>query len=172
MGHGIVRCYCVSLLSFGYFFKFDFGFRNIVNSVCYFGMKQLKISPTSYLNLAYQPKATHCEPVWLLDPSNDPTWYGGWSGGKCVLIQSYDSATLNLCLFVSFGFEVVTIWFGISIVPFVGRGYAGVIAFIPATVGAILVNALPSHNKVGLLLSYWVSSKFLSTFNVLSHDHV
>jgi hypothetical protein len=55
--------------------------------------------------------------------------------------------------------EVVTIWFGVSIVRFVGRGYAGVLAFIPATVGAILVNTLPSSNKIGLLFSYWVSSK-------------
>lgn len=62
--------------------------------------------------------------------------------------------------------EIVTIWFGISIVPFVGRGYAGVIAFIPATVGAILVNALPSHNKVGLLLSYWVSIFAISPFAI------
>jgi MFS transporter, ACS family, allantoate permease len=81
-------------------------------------------------------------------------------------------ATLNLCRFISLALKVVTIWFGVSIVPFVGRAYAGVIAFIPATVGAILVNALPSHNKVGLLCSYWVSSKFLFTFKVLDHDDV
>lgn len=54
---------------------------------------------------------------------------------------------------------VVTIWSGVALVSYVGRGYAGAIVFIPAILGALLVNCLPSENKIGLLFSYWVSSK-------------
>jgi hypothetical protein len=46
----------------------------------------------------------------------------------------------------------------------IGRGYAAVLMFIPALVGAILVNALSSQNKVGLLMSYWISSELGSSF--------
>ena len=41
----------------------------------------------------------------------------------------------------------------------IGRGYAALLMFIPALVGAVLVNTLSSQNKVGLLVSYWISSE-------------
>lgn len=52
------------------------------------------------------------------------------------------------------------IWFAVNVAStrLVGRGYAGALMYVPAIVGALLVNLLPSHNKVGLLFSYWVSS--------------
>ena len=40
----------------------------------------------------------------------------------------------------------------------IGRGYAGAMMFIPAILGAILLNALPQHKKIGLLFSYWLTS--------------
>lgn len=43
--------------------------------------------------------------------------------------------------------------------PQLGIAYSGVLLYIPAILGAVLVNTLPSHNKVGLLFSYWVSSE-------------
>lgn len=43
--------------------------------------------------------------------------------------------------------------------PRIGRAYAGVLMYIPAILGAILVSALPFSNKVGLLFSYWISSE-------------
>ena len=46
----------------------------------------------------------------------------------------------------------------------IGRGYAGAMMFIPAILGAILLNALPQHNKIGLLFSYWLTS-VLCRFN-------
>ncbi|KAJ7286130.1 major facilitator superfamily domain-containing protein [Mycena rebaudengoi] len=54
---------------------------------------------------------------------------------------------------------IVTIWFGVTIAAYkpIGRAYAGVIMFMPAILGSILVNTLPSHNKIGLLFSYWLS---------------
>ncbi|KAF8891290.1 major facilitator superfamily domain-containing protein [Infundibulicybe gibba] len=55
--------------------------------------------------------------------------------------------------------EILVIWLGVTLASQkrVGRAYAAAIMFIPAILGAILVNALPSHNKIGLLFSYWVS---------------
>lgn len=60
-------------------------------------------------------------------------------------------------------FSVLTIWFGVTLASqrAIGRGYAAILMFIPALLGAILVNTLPSHNKVGLLFSYWISSELL-----------
>lgn len=51
-----------------------------------------------------------------------------------------------------------------------GRGYTAVLCYIPAILGEVLVNILSSHNKVGLLFGYWVSSKDfpLSLFSIIS----
>lgn len=56
---------------------------------------------------------------------------------------------------------VLTIWLGVTLAAqrVIGRGYAAAIMFGPALLGALLVNKLPSHDKVGLLFSYWVSSE-------------
>ncbi|PPQ93270.1 hypothetical protein CVT25_015268 [Psilocybe cyanescens] len=55
--------------------------------------------------------------------------------------------------------EIVTIWLGVTLASrrSIGRGYAAALMFIPALLGTILVNKLPSHDKVGLLFSYWSS---------------
>jgi len=37
--------------------------------------------------------------------------------------------------------------------------------FVPALLGSILVSKLPSHDKVGLLFSYWISSKPIFILN-------
>uniref|UniRef100_A0A0W0GE50 Major facilitator superfamily (MFS) profile domain-containing protein n=1 Tax=Moniliophthora roreri TaxID=221103 RepID=A0A0W0GE50_MONRR len=55
--------------------------------------------------------------------------------------------------------EIVTIWVGVILATSkLGRGYAGILMFIPAILGCLLVNLLPSHMKVGLLFGYWLSS--------------
>lgn len=61
---------------------------------------------------------------------------------------------------------VLTIWLGVTLASqrSIGRGYAAALMFIPALLGAILVQKLPSHDKVGLLFSYWISSKSCSSF--------
>jgi ACS family allantoate permease-like MFS transporter len=58
------------------------------------------------------------------------------------------------------GSPVISIIVGVSLasVPVLGRAYSGVLIYAVAITGAILVNTLPSHNKIGLLISYWVSS--------------
>jgi hypothetical protein len=57
--------------------------------------------------------------------------------------------------------SVLTIWLGVTLASqrAIGRGYAAALMFIPAFVGAVLVNTLASHHKVGLLVSYWISSE-------------
>jgi MFS family permease len=48
-----------------------------------------------------------------------------------------------------------------------GRGYIAALFIIPSIVGSILVNTLPSHNKVGLLVSYWMSIFVFSALVIL-----
>ncbi|KAJ7632864.1 major facilitator superfamily domain-containing protein [Roridomyces roridus] len=64
--------------------------------------------------------------------------------------------------------EILTIWAGVVLAGYkpIGRAYAGVIMFIPAILGAILVNTLPSHNKVGLLFSYWLTIFAITPFAI------
>lgn len=47
-----------------------------------------------------------------------------------------------------------------------GRAYSGAIAYCVAIFGSILVNTLPSHDKVGLLFSYWISITSIAPFVV------
>ncbi|KDR73634.1 hypothetical protein GALMADRAFT_251402 [Galerina marginata CBS 339.88] len=65
--------------------------------------------------------------------------------------------------------EILTIWLGVTLASrrSIGRGYAAVIMFIPALLGTILVNKLPSHDKVGLLFSYWISIFVFTPFVIL-----
>ena len=59
--------------------------------------------------------------------------------------------------------SVITIWIGVTLASqrAIGRGYAAFLMFIPALVGAVLVNTLSSQNKIGLLVSYWISSELV-----------
>lgn len=56
---------------------------------------------------------------------------------------------------------VVIVWSGVTFASHrsVGRGYAGALYYIPAVIGAILVMTLPSSNRIGLLFSFWTTSK-------------
>lgn len=91
----------------------------------------------------------------------------GFSPIKTTLLGCVDgvveSTHLSACLIpLLIHCLVVTIWFGVVLASHkkVGRGYAGVIMYAPAILGAILVNTLPFNNKVGLLFSYWLTSMF------------
>jgi len=48
-----------------------------------------------------------------------------------------------------------------------GRAYSGALAYAVSILGAILVNALPSRDKVGLLFSYWISITDIAPFVVM-----
>ncbi|KAF5389882.1 hypothetical protein D9757_003557 [Collybiopsis confluens] len=64
--------------------------------------------------------------------------------------------------------EILSIWLGISLagVKGIGRAYAGIIIYIPGLFGALLVNLLPSHMKVGLLFGYWLSIFAIAPFAI------
>ncbi|KAG6327518.1 hypothetical protein ID866_11571 [Astraeus odoratus] len=64
--------------------------------------------------------------------------------------------------------EILTIWFGVALASrkYIGRAYAGVLMYIPAVAGTILVSVLPFSDKVGLLFSYWICSERLVFFPV------
>ncbi|CCM02234.1 uncharacterized protein FIBRA_04314 [Fibroporia radiculosa] len=52
-----------------------------------------------------------------------------------------------------------------------GRAYSAALAYAVAILGSILVNALPSSDRVGLLFSYWISSAYrFSLTRLLSRD--
>ncbi|PFH54129.1 hypothetical protein AMATHDRAFT_38116 [Amanita thiersii Skay4041] len=65
--------------------------------------------------------------------------------------------------------EIVVIWAGVMLASFpkIGRAYAGVLMFIPAILGAILVNTLPFSNKIGLLFSYWLNIFGITPFVIV-----
>ncbi|RPD66615.1 MFS general substrate transporter [Lentinus tigrinus ALCF2SS1-7] len=48
-----------------------------------------------------------------------------------------------------------------------GRAYSGFLAYCVAILGSILVNALPSDDRVGLLFSYWISITSIAPFVVM-----
>ncbi|KAF7440591.1 hypothetical protein PC9H_000937 [Pleurotus ostreatus] len=64
--------------------------------------------------------------------------------------------------------EIVTIFLGVTMASYWtgGRGYTAALFYIPAILGEVLVNTLPSHNKVGLLFGYWVSIFAITPFPI------
>jgi len=64
--------------------------------------------------------------------------------------------------------EILTIFLGVTLAsqPYIGRAYAGVLMYVPAILGAILVSTLPFSDKVGLLFSYWISIFAITPFPV------
>ncbi|KAF9077162.1 MFS general substrate transporter [Rhodocollybia butyracea] len=64
--------------------------------------------------------------------------------------------------------EILSIWLGISLagVTGIGRAYACTMLYIPCLLGALLVNLLPSHLRVGLLFGYWLSIFAFAPFAV------
>jgi MFS family permease len=47
------------------------------------------------------------------------------------------------------------------------RGYIAALTIVPSIVGSVLVNSLPSHAKVGLLISYWISIFVFASLAIL-----
>ncbi|KIK59493.1 hypothetical protein GYMLUDRAFT_669072 [Collybiopsis luxurians FD-317 M1] len=64
--------------------------------------------------------------------------------------------------------EILTIWLGVSLAGMkcIGRAYACIILYIPGLLGALLVNLLPSHMKVGLLFGYWLAISPIAPFAI------
>ncbi|KAK0211108.1 major facilitator superfamily domain-containing protein [Desarmillaria ectypa] len=87
-----------------------------------------------------------------------------------LIVKQFGFSTIQTTLIgcVDGVVEILTIWLGITLASLkpVGRGYAGVLMYIVAILGALLVNLLPSSNKVGLLFSYWVSIFAIAPFPI------
>ncbi|KAH7920140.1 MFS general substrate transporter [Leucogyrophana mollusca] len=64
--------------------------------------------------------------------------------------------------------EILTIFLGVTLASqkVIGRAYAGVLMYVPAILGAILVSALPFSNTIGLLFSYWISIFAIAPFTI------
>ena len=113
---------------------------------------------------ADEPKATYCERIRLYPPSNHTARMCRWSFRKYVF-NFYEQATVPIH---TVKISVITILLGVTLASqrAIGRGYAAVLMFIPAFIGAVLVNTLPSQHKIGLLISYWISSELVSTMMI------
>ncbi|KAG5645599.1 hypothetical protein DXG03_005737 [Asterophora parasitica] len=70
----------------------------------------------------------------------------GYTIGQTTLLGTVDGAV-----------QILTILSGVYLVRYVGHAYAAVACYVPAFIGSILLNTLPSTNKIGLLFSYWTS---------------
>jgi hypothetical protein len=57
--------------------------------------------------------------------------------------------------------EIVTIFTGVTLASRIpnSRAWVGIAYIVPNVLGALLVNLLPWHDKVGLLFSFWLSGK-------------
>ncbi|KAJ6626487.1 MFS general substrate transporter [Mycena sp. CBHHK59/15] len=77
-----------------------------------------------------------------------------------IIVSSFGFSTLQTTLLgcVDGVVEIATIWTGVRIAArYDSRAYVAFAYFIPNVLGAILVNALPWSDKVGLLFSVWLT---------------
>lgn len=105
--------------------------------------------------VAHQSTANHCQPVRFHPNPNHAPWLRRRRGRKyipCSLSSSRFTNIIPSC-------AVITIYVCVNLASRFknSRGYVAAGAFIPSIIGAILVNTLPSHDRVGLLISYWIS---------------
>lgn len=118
----------------------------------------------------------------FLETIKDPkTWLMAFFAGSANIVNSltnqrqlivaqfgFDAIQTTLLGCVDGGVEILTIWLGVVLAtqPSIGRSYAGVLMYIPAILGSILVSALPFSNKIGLLFSYWISIFAIAPFTI------
>lgn len=132
--------------------------RNIVNSV-----RSCLITRASILNTNVSQLTNQRQLIVAQFGFNDiqTTLLGCVDGG----VESMSFFVLYDTFLISLYDVVLTIWLGVVLASqaSIGRSYAGVLLYIPAILGSILVSALPFSNKIGLLFSYWISSKHVSS---------
>ncbi|KAG1754358.1 major facilitator superfamily domain-containing protein [Suillus lakei] len=118
----------------------------------------------------------------FLETIKDPkTWLMAFFAGSANIVNSLTNQ--RQLIVAQFGFndiqttllgcvdgavEILTIWLGVVLASqhSIGRSYAGVLMYIPAILGAILVSTLPFSNKIGLLFSYWISIFAIAPFTI------
>ncbi|KAG0705125.1 major facilitator superfamily domain-containing protein [Suillus ampliporus] len=124
----------------------------------------------------------HFKREQFLETVKDPrTWLMAFFAGSANIVNSLTNQ--RQLIVAQFGFndiqttllgcvdgvvEILTIWLAVTLAsqPFIGRSYTGVLMYIPAILGAILVSTLPFSNKIGLLFSYWISIFAIAPFPI------
>ncbi|KAH7889599.1 MFS general substrate transporter [Phlebopus sp. FC_14] len=125
----------------------------------------------------------HFKPEQFYETVRDPkTWLMAFIAGAANIVNSLTNQ--RQLIVAQFGFsdiqttllgcvdgvvEILTIYLGVSLASqkHIGRAYAGVLMYIPAILGMILVSALPFSDKIGLLFSYWISIFAIAPFTIL-----
>ncbi|KAJ7027370.1 major facilitator superfamily domain-containing protein [Mycena alexandri] len=82
------------------------------------------------------------------------------SNQKPLIVNSFGFTVLQTTLLtcVDGVIEIITISTGVNVAARTGqRAYTSVVYKIPELLGAILINALPWSNKIGLLFSLWIT---------------
>jgi MFS transporter, ACS family, allantoate permease len=89
---------------------------------------------------------------------------GGLINQRQIIVRSFGFTTLETTLLgcVDGSLEILTIWSGVEIAARIrnGRAWVGAVYFMPNLLGVFLVEFLPWHNKVGLLLGVWLNGEF------------
>ncbi|KAJ7615528.1 MFS general substrate transporter [Roridomyces roridus] len=91
----------------------------------------------------------------------------GVSNQKPLIINSFGFTVLQTTLLtiVDGAITIITVYAGVHAVAWSGqRAYTAFVWKVPEILGAILVNALPWSNRVGLLCALWVGSVGLTGF--------
>jgi hypothetical protein len=93
-----------------------------------------------------------------------------------LIVASFGYSQLQVTLLgcVDGSIEIVTIATGVWLASRWpnARAWVGIVYFLPNILGAILVNVLPWHNKIGLLFSVWLTgmSMIFSSCEAIAHD--
>ena len=80
-----------------------------------------------------------------------------------IIVSSFGFTPFQTTLLGCVGgvIEIVTIFTGVTLASRIpnSRAWVGIAYFVPNVLGALLVNLLPWHDKVGLLFSVWLSGR-------------
>ncbi|TBU35510.1 MFS general substrate transporter [Dichomitus squalens] len=93
------------------------------------------------------------------------------SNQRQLIVQGFGFNSLQTTLLgcVDGVVEIIVIWCTVTSATYWknGRAYSGFLAYCVAILGSILVNTLPSSDRVGLLFSYWISITSIAPFVVM-----
>ncbi|KAF7375381.1 MFS general substrate transporter [Mycena sanguinolenta] len=87
-----------------------------------------------------------------------------------LIVNSFGFTVLQTTLLtcVDGGIEIITIFTGVTVAARTGqRAYTAFVWKIPEVLGAILINALPWSNKIGLLCSLWITGVGTTGFGII-----
>lgn len=102
--------------------------------------------------------------VWIYSHSNNLDWLCWRCGWECVSEAYFTGLKISNHRLYRVYDSVLWIWLAVTAATRLkfGRAYAGVFMFGIALIGAILLNTISLHKKVGLLFCYWLTSAFFA----------